>query len=336
LPYDRAIGSDRIGRLYDGNVLRNKANILRTLLVSHPSAFEHEMGPGHPEQPDRARVIEAALAEPRFAGLERRTAPAARREEIARAHSQSYLDALEQASPSIGYAALDSDTAMNSSTLAAARFAAGGAVAAVEAVMTGAADNAFVASRPPGHHAGAGSAMGFCFLNNVAVAARSAMATHGAERVAIVDFDVHHGNGTQEIFWDEKNVLFCSTHQAPFYPGTGGFNETGAHDNVLNAPLRAGADGEIFLEALREAILPRLKKFCPDLLLISAGFDAHVADPLGGLRLEVRDFSEATKRLMDLADRCCKGRLVSLLEGGYDLEALPRCVAAHVGALAGW
>jgi len=293
------------------------------------------MGPGHPEQPDRARAVEAALAAPRFSALERRVAPTAQREDLARAHPESYLRALEQASPDKGYVALDADTAMNPQTLNAALHAAGGAVAAVDAVMRGSADNAFAATRPPGHHAGAATPMGFCFLNNIAVAARRAMAEHGAERVAIVDFDVHHGNGTQEIFWSDEKVLFCSTHQAPFYPGSGGLNERGAFDNVVNAPLRAGSDGERFAEALREAILPRLKRFAPDLLLISAGFDAHAADPLGGLRLEAQDFAETTKRLMDIADQCCSGRLVSLLEGGYDLEALALSVAAHVGALAG-
>ena len=177
--------------------------------------------------------------------------------------------------------------------------------------------------------------MGFCFLNNVAIAAREALEGHGAERVAIVDFDVHHGNGTQDIFWSDKSVLFCSTHQAPFYPGTGGRNETGAHDTIVNAPLLAGSDGEVFAEAFAEVILPRVKAFRPDLILISAGFDAHADDPLGGLRLQAEDFGEVTKRLLDLADRLCERRIVSLLEGGYDLDALGASVAAHVAALMG-
>jgi acetoin utilization deacetylase AcuC-like enzyme len=293
------------------------------------------MGPGHPECPDRAKVIEAALAAPCFAALGRLVAPCVAREDVARAHPESYLAALEQAAPASGYTAVDPDTAMNPHTLEAARRAAGGAVAAVDAVMRGESETAFVVARPPGHHAGSATAMGFCFLNNVAIAARRAMAVHGAERVAIVDFDVHHGNGTQEIFWGEKNVLFCSTHQAPFYPGTGGLSETGAFDNVVNAPLRAGSDGEVFAAALRETVLPRLRAFRPDLLLISAGFDAHEADPLGGLRLVEKDFSEATKWLVDAAERCCSGRVVSLLEGGYDLEALARSVSAHVAAMLG-
>jgi acetoin utilization deacetylase AcuC-like enzyme len=293
------------------------------------------MGPGHPERPDRVRAIETALAKERFLNLERRVAPAPVLEDLLRVHPESYLRALEQASPQAGLTPLDADTAMNPRTLEAARFAAAGAVAAVDAVMDRSADNAFVVSRPPGHHAGIATPMGFCFLNNVAIAARHAAAAWGAERVAVVDFDVHHGNGTQEIFWADKNVLFCSTHQAPFYPGTGGRDESGAFGNIVNAPLRAGSDGELFAAALRELVLPRVKSFGPDLLLISAGFDAHEADPLGGLRLTEHDFSEATKRLLDVADRCCGGRVVSLLEGGYDLDALAKSVAAHVGALMG-
>ena len=224
---------------------------------------------------------------------------------------------------------------MNARTLDAAYFAAGGAIAAVAAVMEKRAKNAFVVARPPGHHAGVSTPMGFCFLNNVAIAARNALAVHGAQRVAIVDFDVHHGNGTQEVFWGDPNVLFCSTHQAPFYPGTGWRNETGEHGTIVNAPLPAGADGELFSEALREVVLPRVKAFQPDLLLISAGFDAHRDDPLGGLRLDEQDYFEATQRLMEMAENCCEGRVVSLLEGGYDLAALARSVAAHVAALQG-
>ncbi len=308
---------------------------MRTLLVTHPTSLEHDMGPGHPEQPARLTAIENALAGEAFERLDRITAFVAEREQLRRVHPESYLRALEEASPREGLAALDSDTAMNPKTLEAARFAAGAAVAAVDAVMSRGADTAFVAVRPPGHHAGVSTPMGFCFLNNVAIAARHAMAVHGAERVAILDFDVHHGNGTQEIFWAEKNVLFCSTHQAPFYPGTGGAREKGEFDNIVNAPLFAGSGGDVFREALADVILPRLDDFRPDLILISAGFDAHERDPLGGLRLKERDFSEATKRLLDLADRRCGGRIVSLLEGGYDLEALGASAAAHVEALMG-
>jgi acetoin utilization deacetylase AcuC-like enzyme len=308
---------------------------VRTLLFTHASGLEHEMGPGHPERPDRLRAIERELEAEAFQVLTRAEAPRAPVEALRRVHPQSYLSALEEAQPREGYAALDSDTVMCTKTLEAIWRAAGGAVAAVDRVMRGDADTAFVAARPPGHHAGARNPMGFCFVNNVAVAARHAQAAHGAERVAIVDFDVHHGNGTQDIFWSDGSVLFCSTHQAPFYPGTGGYNETGEHDTIVNAPLRAGSTGDVFQEALLERVLPRLRDFSPDLILISAGFDAHERDPLGGLRFTEEDFSEATKRLMDVADRKCGGRVVSLLEGGYDLEGLGRSVAAHVRALMG-
>jgi acetoin utilization deacetylase AcuC-like enzyme len=308
---------------------------LATLLATHPSALDHEMGPGHPERPERVRAIDAALSESRFRELLRIVAPKAPRESVLRAHSEDYLDALEKAAPSEGLTPLDADTAMNACTLEAALFAAGGALAAVAAVMEKRAQNAFVVARPPGHHAGVATPMGFCFLNNVAIAARQAIAVHGAERVAIVDFDVHHGNGTQEIFWADPNVLFCSTHQAPFYPGTGWRDERGDYGTIVNAPLCAGADGELFLEALREVVLPRVTAFGPDLLLISAGFDAHRDDPLGGLRLEEQDFFEATQRLVETAEKCCAGRVVSLLEGGYELDALGRSVAAHVAALQG-
>ena len=293
------------------------------------------MGPGHPEQPGRLRAVERGLSGGRFERLARVEAPRAPLEALQRVHPPSYLSALEEAEPREGYTALDSDTLMCPHTMEAVWRAAGGAVAAVDAVMAGDADNAFVAARPPGHHAGARAPMGFCFVNNVAIAARHAQAAHGAERVAIVDFDVHHGNGTQDIFWTDASVMFCSTHQFPFYPGTGGRNETGEHDQIVNAPLFAGSDGEVFESALTERILPRLKDFRPDLILISAGFDAHESDPLGGLRFKERDYSEATKRLMDLADRSCGGRIVSLLEGGYNLDALSHCVSAHVGALTG-
>jgi acetoin utilization deacetylase AcuC-like enzyme len=293
------------------------------------------MGPGHPERPDRVRAIETALSKERFAALERRIAPPASREDLLRVHPESYLRALEEAAPKHGLTALDPDTAMNPKTLEAAGFAAGGGVAAVEAVMSGAAETAFVLTRPPGHHAGPAQPMGFCFMNNIAVAARHAMAAAGAERVAIVDFDVHHGNGTQEVFWSDKNVLFCSTHQAPYYPGTGGCNETGDYGNIVNAPLFAGSGGNVFREALVERVLPRVSRFGPDLILISAGFDAHRDDPLGGLQLDAEDFADATKRLLDVAAKRCGGRVVSLLEGGYDLDALGRSAAAHVAALMG-
>jgi acetoin utilization deacetylase AcuC-like enzyme len=308
---------------------------VKTLLFTHESALDHEMGPGHPERPERLRAIEKGLEAERFQSLGRVTAPRAPVEAVLRVHPEAYLSALAQAQPREGYAALDSDTVMCAKTIEAIWRAAGGAVAAVDEVMSGVADTAFVAARPPGHHAGVRNPMGFCFVNNIAVAARHAQAAHGAERVAIMDFDVHHGNGTQDIFWSDASVLFCSTHQAPFYPGTGGFNETGEHGTIVNAPLLAGSTGDAFQEALADRILPRLRAFGPDLILISAGFDAHERDPLGGLRFTEKDFGEATKRLMDVADKKCGGRIVSLLEGGYDLDGLSRSVSAHVQALMG-
>jgi acetoin utilization deacetylase AcuC-like enzyme len=324
--------SDKMGmRAGDGR----SGEHLKTLLFTHSSGLDHEMGPGHPERPDRLRAIERELDADGFQTLLRAAAPSAPREALLRVHPERYLSALEEAQPKEGYAALDSDTVMCAKTVEAIWRAAGGAVAAVDAVMRGDANTAFVATRPPGHHAGAQTPMGFCFVNNVAVAARHAQAAHGAERVAIVDFDVHHGNGTQDIFWSDPNVLFCSTHQAPFYPGTGGRNETGPHDTIVNAPLLAGSTGDAFQEALADCILPRLRNFAPDLILVSAGFDAHRRDPLGGLNLVEADFSEATTRLMEIADKHCGGRVVSLLEGGYDLEGLSRSVAAHVRALMG-
>ena len=291
------------------------------------------MGPGHPERPDRLRAIEQVLKADEFSALLRESAPLAAREAILRAHQEDYLEAIETASPSEGYARLDGDTVMNPSTLEAALRAAGAACRAVDAVMGGVCDNAFVAMRPPGHHAETATPMGFCFFNNAAIAARRAQAAHGAERVAIMDFDVHHGNGSQEIFWADPTVMYSSTHQMPLYPGTGAKSETGDHDNIVNAPLRAGDGGAQFRDAMETVILPRLHAFRPDLVIVSAGFDAHKRDPLANLNLLEEDFGWATAKLMDVADKHAGGRLVSLLEGGYDLEGLARSVAAHVMTL---
>ena len=309
---------------------------MRTAIFTHSGCLAHEMGPTHPECPERLRAIERGLENERFQLLDRiANAPPAPIESLLRVHPHYYLDALETAAPAEGYMPIGSDTVMNPQTLEAIWRAAGAAIAAVDNVMRGASNNAFVAARPPGHHAGPRTPMGFCFVNNIAVAARQAQAAHGVERVAIVDFDVHHGNGTQDIFWSDDSVLFCSTHQAPFYPGTGGPNETGEHGTIVNAPLFAGSGGDAFREAIIDRILPRLRSFRPDLILVSAGFDAHENDPLGGLRLKEIDFGDVTKRLMEIADKYCGGRLVSLLEGGYDTAALSRCVDAHVLALMG-
>jgi acetoin utilization deacetylase AcuC-like enzyme len=293
------------------------------------------MGPGHPERPDRIRAIESSLAAETFRKLVREQAPAGPREAIVRVHAEDYVDAIFAAAPSKGLAQLDSDTAMGPGTLAASLHAVGAACRAVDAVMSGAAGNCFAAMRPPGHHAERARAMGFCFFDNAAIAARHAQVAHSAERVAIVDFDVHHGNGTQDIFWSDPSVLYCSTHQMPLYPGTGSVNETGEHGTIVNAPLAPGDGSEAFRAALRERILPRIDAFAPDLVVVSAGFDAHRRDPLANLQLVEEDFGWVTMKLLDLAEKHARGRLVSILEGGYDLDALARSTAAHVAALMG-
>jgi acetoin utilization deacetylase AcuC-like enzyme len=304
-----------------------------TLLLTHPASYGHQMGPGHPERPDRIAAIERALEEQVFQALAREQAPRAARAALLRVHPEAYVKAIEEAAPKEGYTRIDADTAMSPGTLEAAMHAAGGATFAVDEVMSGRRANAFVATRPPGHHAERATPMGFCFFNSAAVAARHAQGAHGAERVAIVDFDVHHGNGTQDIFWDDATVLYASTHEMPLFPGTGALGERGEHDQIVNAPLRAGDNGEIFREAFGAAILPRIEAFGPDLIVISAGFDAHRLDPLGHLNLVEDDYAWATRRLMAIAEKSCKGRVVSLLEGGYDLDGLSRSVAAHVAAL---
>ncbi len=306
---------------------------MTTLLISHPACLTHDMGEGHPEQPDRLRVIDRAFESEKFQMLARDTAPRAEISAIARVHPLDYIEALRAAGPSQGYTVIDQDTSMSPGTFEAALRSAGGAVFAVDEVMTRKARNAFVATRPPGHHAESATPMGFCFFNNVAVAARHARATYGADRVAIMDFDVHHGNGTQHIFWDDPNVLYASTHEMPHYPGTGAPSECGEHDQIVNAPLRAGDAGDTFREALEVAILPRITDFAPDLIIISAGFDAHRRDPLGNINLVEADFVWVTRKLTEIAQKRCGGRIVSILEGGYDLDALARSVAAHVSTL---
>jgi acetoin utilization deacetylase AcuC-like enzyme len=310
-----------------------RAAAASTLLVTHPAALAHDMGPTHVERPERLRAILHALDDTRFADLMCHDAPLAAQEALLRAHSSQHLARLAKTAPTDGYARIGPDVVMNSATYEAALRAAGGAIGAVDAVMRGEAKNAFVAMRPPGHHATRDTPMGFCFFNNAAVAALHAREAHHASRVAIVDFDVHHGNGVQEIFWSDRNALYASTHQAPLYPGTGAVSETGAHDTIVNAPLVRGDGGAQFREALASRILPRLEAFSPDIVILCAGFDAHLHDPLGGLRLIAEDFRDVTLRVMEIAARRCKGRIVSLLEGGYRPEDLARSVAAHVGAL---
>ena len=291
------------------------------------------MGVAHPERPDRIRAIETVLEEPGFQSLTREQPEQGTFDQITRVHPQVYVETLAAASPDHGLVSLDGDTSMGPGTWQAALHAVGGACRAVDDVMSGKAANAFVAMRPPGHHAETSLPMGFCFFNNVAIAARHAQAVHGAERIAIVDFDVHHGNGTQEIFWHDSSVLYASTHEMPLYPGTGATRETGEHNSIVNAPLRAGDGSAQFREAMQSVILPRLSAMRPDLILISAGFDAHWRDPLANLNLSEADFAWITGKLLDLAHRSAQGRVVSLLEGGYDLEGLSASVAEHVTML---
>ena len=304
-----------------------------TLVISHPACLAHDMGEGHPERPDRLRAVERAFESEVFQMLARDVAPRADLSAIERVHPKEYIDAIRAATPKQGLTEIDQDTSMSPGTYEAALRSAGGAVFAVDEVMRGKVRNAFVATRPPGHHAEVATPMGFCFFNNAAIAARHAQAAHGAERVAIVDFDVHHGNGTQHIFWDDPTVIYGSTHEMPLYPGTGAVGERGEHDQIVNAPLRAGDTGETFREAMDVVILPRIEAFSPDLIIISAGFDAHRRDPLGNLNFVEADYSWATRRLMEIARRKSGERVVSVLEGGYDLQGLARSVAAHVTAL---
>lgn len=306
---------------------------MTTLLISHPSSLRHVTPPGHPERADRIRAVEQALEEERFALLQRVEAPEGTLAQVELCHPTAYAQAIVQAAPQEGMVQVDADTIMSPGTLAAALHGVGAAVHAVDEVMTRRATNAFSAMRPPGHHAESDKAMGFCFFNNAAIAARHAQKTHGAERVAIVDWDVHHGNGTQEIFWGDASVLYASTHEMPLYPGTGAPSERGEHGTIVNAPLRAGDGTDVFRDAFESAILPRLADFRPDLVIISAGFDAHWRDPLANINLREADFTWATQKLMELADRHAGGRLVSILEGGYDLEGLSKSAAAHVMAL---
>jgi acetoin utilization deacetylase AcuC-like enzyme len=248
-------------------------------------------------------------------------------------HPLDYFEAIRDASPSQGMVRLDADTSMSPGSFEAALRGAGAAVHAVDEVMTGKAANAFCAVRPPGHHAETVRPMGFCLFNNAAIATRYAQKRHGAERVAIVDFDVHHGNGSQEIFWSDGTVMYCSTHEMPLYPGTGSRSERGDRDTIVNAPLRAGDGGEQFKAAMETRILPRLAAFGPELIIISAGFDAHKRDPLANLQFLEEDFGWATRKIMEVADKTAQGRVVSVLEGGYDLEGLSKSAAAHVTAL---
>jgi acetoin utilization deacetylase AcuC-like enzyme len=305
-----------------------------TALFTHPACLDHDNGPGHPECSERLRFVLAALEAPEFADLLREEAPEATVEQLERVHPANYVQAILEIRPELGESVqLDGDTAMSAGSAEAALRAAGGAVAAVDAVMAGWARAAFAAVRPPGHHAEPGRPMGFCLFNNAAVAALHARATHGVQRVAVVDFDVHHGNGTQAMFARDPDLFYASSHQSPCYPGTGDPWDRGVANNIVNAPLRPGDGSAAFRAAWGDIILPELERFAPGLLIVSAGFDAHKADPLAQLRLETADYAWITDELVRLAERHCDRRLVSVLEGGYDLDALAASAAVHVRGL---
>ena len=304
-----------------------------TALFTHPDCLGHDTGPGHPECADRLRAVLGALEHPDFAGLLREVAPEATPEQLGRAHPAEYVEAILALRPGPAGLMLDADTRVGPGSVLAARRAAGGAAAAVDAVMRGPARRAFVAVRPPGHHAEPATPMGFCLFNSVAVAAHQARAAWGKRRIAVADFDVHHGNGTQAMFEADPALFYASSHQSPCFPGTGEADEHGVADNVANAPLPPGTGGAGFRAAWERELLPALERFAPELLILSAGFDAHRADPLAQLACEVADFEWLTDRLLELAGRHCGGRVVSVLEGGYDLRALAACSAAHVRRL---
>lgn len=301
-------------------------------LYTHSICLQHDPGPGHAESPARLRAVLSALDQDRFAALDRIEAPRATREQLLRVHDAAYVDRILSSAPADGFFRLDEDTVMSPASAEAGLRAAGAVVAAVDAVMRDSSTRAFCAVRPPGHHATPDRAMGFCLFNNVAVAAAQALHAHGLKRVAIADFDVHHGNGTQDIFAREPRVLFISSHQSPLYPGTGAEDERGA-GNIVNATLSPGDGSHEFRELWSGALLPRLNAFKPQLVLISAGFDAHRSDPLADLRLNTEDYAWITERLIGVANTHSHGRLVSTLEGGYDLAALAASASAHVDAL---
>jgi acetoin utilization deacetylase AcuC-like enzyme len=303
---------------------------MTTALITHPASLDHVTPQGHPEQVARIEAIEAVLAAPEFAALDRRLAPLGELETIRKGHSKVYYDRIRAAMPDYGDAHLDPDTFMSPGTWEAALRAVGGAVAAVDAVMTGEVTNAFVATRPPGHHAEKARAMGFCFFSNVAIAAIHAANEYDLGRVAVIDFDVHHGNGTQDVLWHESRVKFASSQQMPFYPYTGGIHQKGAFGQIINVPLEEATGGEVMRAAYEDKVFPVLRDYDPDLVLVSAGFDAHVRDPLAGLQWETEDFAWLAERICDLAGECCDGRVVSCLEGGYDLTALGESVGAYV------
>jgi acetoin utilization deacetylase AcuC-like enzyme len=305
---------------------------MTTFLYSHPACAAHDTGPGHPERPSRLAAVLEALEADEFTGLDRREAPRATREQIERIHPAWFVDRVLAAIPETGHGNIDGDTLVSPGSEEAAFRAAGAVVAAVDAVVAGEADNAFCAVRPPGHHAEPDRAMGFCLFNNVAIGAAHARFAHGLARAAVVDFDVHHGNGTEAAFHRDGAYFYASTHQKPLYPGTGNVSDRGV-GNVVNVPLPPRSGGDQFRRAMTDVVLPALDAFRPDFVFISAGFDGHHADPLAMLELHDDDYGWATAEIMAVAAKHAAGRVVSALEGGYDLDALAKCAAAHVRAL---
>ena len=306
---------------------------MTTAYYTHAAALDHVTPPGHPEQVARIQSITRALQSDAFDDLDRREAPLGDRSEVERCHPAAYFDRVAAAIPETGFVSLDADTHLSPGSLEAAMRGVGAMAAAVDSVMAGEVQNAFIAMRPPGHHAETQTSMGFCLFGNAAIGAKRALDHVGAERVAVLDFDVHHGNGTQDLLWNEPRTLFASAHQMPLYPGSGAAHETGAHNNVLNTPLAPMTGGSEMRRAWGDQILPAVMTFDPDLIIISAGFDAHAADPLANLNWTTEDFAWITRAICEVADDVCEGRVVSTLEGGYDLNALGESVAAHVRVL---
>lgn len=305
---------------------------MKTLYYNHPDFLFHDTGSGHPECADRLKSIAKALEAPEFSGLIRLSPPLGTEQQINLIHPFAHIDAIRKAIPEQGQHFLDHDTVLSPGSEKAAFRAVGAVCDAIDKILTGEATNAFCAIRPPGHHAEPNRAMGFCLFNNVAIAAQYAHRHYHLERIAIVDFDVHHGNGTQVAFYGQPHMFYASSHEMPNYPGTGFPTETGA-GNIVNVPLTAGDSGVEFRKKYRRVILPALKSFKPDLLLISAGFDAHRDDPLSSINLNEDDFQWITQELMEIADGYCQGRIISALEGGYNLKALAASVAIHVKTL---